>query len=299
MLNYLIVDFEFSTKTYEVTPSYLSIDDSRNDSKTEIMEQFDLLKPKMEFDILCYLSAFDWSNYSNNWGHCYYDYRVPYPNEDTTIVGLGIVNDAPFIYKYLHDPPQVIDLQFTLERLGVSTSLSGAIAHYFPDITVDKSCQRADWLKRPLSDNMKRYALMDVVYTKQLFWILKNDISDEDIEKSRQLYNAHKLPKLRICKLSQIKCGNLTNLHERKVAFMVWAYREIVAKRKNICIGFHMSHDKMKGFVEKIIRQYNTDRSLINPELQPVFKFIDTVYHMISDDIETNVIETIEPYLSV
>jgi hypothetical protein len=299
MLNHLIVDFEFSTNTYEVTPSYLSIDDSRNDSKTEIMKQFDLLRPEVEYDILGYLSGFDWSTYGGNYKHCYNEYRIPYPDEDTIIVGLGIVNDAPFIYKYLHDPPQVIDLQFTLERLGVPTSLSSAITHYFPDTTVDKSCQRADWLKRPLSDSMKRYALMDVVYTKQLFRILKNDISEEDVEKSMRLYNAHKLHKPRVCKLSQIKCGNLPNLHEKKVAFIVWAYREIIAKRKNICIGFYMSHDKMKNFVIEIIRQYNTDRSLINPELQPVFKFIDTVYHLISDDIETNTIETVEPYLSV
>jgi ribonuclease D len=61
-------------------------------------------------------------------------------------------------------PPVVWDTQIGVRLLGMRKfGLADLVSHYF-DVKLSKSSQKADWGRRPLSDEMIKYALNDVRY---------------------------------------------------------------------------------------------------------------------------------------
>ncbi len=65
-------------------------------------------------------------------------------------------------------PPTVYDTQIGARLLGVTKfGLGNLVSHYF-DITLEKSSQKADWGRRPLSEKMVEYALNDVRYLLEM-----------------------------------------------------------------------------------------------------------------------------------
>jgi len=71
-----------------------------------------------------------------------------------------------FLHRLGVVPKPLIDTQILAEFCGFEANISlRALCHHFFNVTLDKSCQRLDWLKRPLPSKALRYAHDDVQYT--------------------------------------------------------------------------------------------------------------------------------------
>lgn len=61
-------------------------------------------------------------------------------------------------------PPTVFDTQIGARLLGVRKFGYGDLVLHYMGVTLEKTSQKADWAKRPLTPVMEKYALNDVVY---------------------------------------------------------------------------------------------------------------------------------------
>ena len=61
-------------------------------------------------------------------------------------------------------PPRVFDTQIGARLLGVRKFGYGNLVEHYMGIELEKTSQKADWAKRPLTPVMEEYALNDVVY---------------------------------------------------------------------------------------------------------------------------------------
>ncbi|MBT8037575.1 MAG: hypothetical protein KJO21_08530 [Verrucomicrobiae bacterium] len=61
-------------------------------------------------------------------------------------------------------PPTVFDTQIGARLLGVMKFGYGDLVAHYMDVKIEKTSQKADWAKRPLTPVMEDYALNDVVY---------------------------------------------------------------------------------------------------------------------------------------
>ncbi|MGB2402350.1 MAG: ribonuclease D [Akkermansiaceae bacterium] len=61
-------------------------------------------------------------------------------------------------------PPTVFDTQIGARLLGVRKFGYGDLVSHYMDVQLEKTSQKADWAKRPLTPVMEEYALNDVIY---------------------------------------------------------------------------------------------------------------------------------------
>ena len=61
-------------------------------------------------------------------------------------------------------PPTVFDTQIGARLLGVRKFGYGDLVAHYMDVQLEKTSQKADWAKRPLTPVMEKYALNDVIY---------------------------------------------------------------------------------------------------------------------------------------
>ncbi len=61
-------------------------------------------------------------------------------------------------------PPTVFDTQIGARLLGVRKFGYGDLVGHYMDVQLEKTSQKADWAKRPLTPVMEKYALNDVIY---------------------------------------------------------------------------------------------------------------------------------------
>lgn len=61
-------------------------------------------------------------------------------------------------------PPTVFDTQIGARLLGVRKFGYGDLVDHYMDVQLEKTSQKADWAKRPLTPVMEKYALNDVIY---------------------------------------------------------------------------------------------------------------------------------------
>lgn len=61
-------------------------------------------------------------------------------------------------------PPRVYDTQIGARLLGVRKFGYGDLVQHYMDVSLEKTSQKADWAKRPLTSVMEEYALNDVIY---------------------------------------------------------------------------------------------------------------------------------------
>ena len=61
-------------------------------------------------------------------------------------------------------PPAVFDTQIGARLLGVRKFGYGNLVEHYMGVELEKTSQKADWAKRPLTPVMEEYALNDVVY---------------------------------------------------------------------------------------------------------------------------------------
>lgn len=80
--------------------------------------------------------------------------------------------DFEIFHHLFHQLPQnIFDTQIAANICGLGKSLSYSdLCQNICQVTIDKTYQKANWLKRPISQNMLNYAIIDVQYLEPLYW---------------------------------------------------------------------------------------------------------------------------------
>ena len=85
------------------------------------------------------------------------------------------------LFKIL--PNNVFDIQIAAGILGLGKALSYSnLCDKICNVTIDKTYQKADWLKRPLNSAMLQYAIIDVEYLESLYIYLQSMIDDQKLD---------------------------------------------------------------------------------------------------------------------
>ena len=122
-----------------------------------------------------------------------------------------------------------------LEQRG----LAGLLNHYF-GITLDKACQRADWSRRPLSEQMLQYARYDTRYLIQLRDVMIAELEHANLLKSAEFAFANILKTPYTPKVFNphgwAKVKGVRNLlpSRRGIVREVYSWRDTKAQRLNL-----------------------------------------------------------------
>lgn len=101
---------------------------------------------------------------------------------------LKVLHAARQDYEIFYDltnqlPQPLFDSQLAASLLGYGEQVGyGSLVQKTLGVQLDKAHTRTDWSKRPLSDAQIRYASDDVVYLRQLYPILKNQLIEQGRE---------------------------------------------------------------------------------------------------------------------
>lgn len=75
-------------------------------------------------------------------------------------------------------PPTVFDTQIGARLLGVRQFGYGDLVLHYMDVQLEKTSQKADWAKRPLTPVMEKYALNDVIYLLPMAEMIVNQLKE-------------------------------------------------------------------------------------------------------------------------
>ena len=102
--------------------------------------------------------------------------------------------DIEIFYHYFKATPKnVFDTQIAAMSLGKKKGLGYVdLCAEICEVEIDKSCQKEDWSRRPLPQNMLRYAALDVKYLHQIYQTMKERLEqsnawDRFYEQSKRL----------------------------------------------------------------------------------------------------------------
>ena len=76
-------------------------------------------------------------------------------------------------------PPTVFDTQIGARLLGVRQFGYGNLVEHYMGVSLEKTSQKADWAKRPLTEVMEKYALNDVIYLLPMAEIIVNQLKEK------------------------------------------------------------------------------------------------------------------------
>lgn len=91
--------------------------------------------------------------------------------------------DFEIFYRLFNELPQnIFDTQIAANVCGLGSSISYSdLCKKICDITIDKTYQTANWLKRPISQNMLDYAIIDVKYLESIYSHLYQIIEEKNL----------------------------------------------------------------------------------------------------------------------
>lgn len=76
-------------------------------------------------------------------------------------------------------PKMLFDTQIAARLLGATSFGYGNLVENYLGVKLDKGMQKADWARRPLTEEMKQYALNDVIYLQPLAETLVNKLKEK------------------------------------------------------------------------------------------------------------------------
>jgi ribonuclease D len=76
-------------------------------------------------------------------------------------------------------PTTVFDTQIGARLLGVRKFGYGDLVSHYMDVQLEKTSQKADWAKRPLTPVMEKYALNDVIYLLPMAEIIVSRLKEQ------------------------------------------------------------------------------------------------------------------------
>jgi ribonuclease D len=239
MSNVICIDFEFSTDTYENTPCVATIVFRDREYLYDLLDLSDVNSLKTLCD----------------------EYL------DLSVVGFGMSNDMQFIRKYIDYFVSILDLQLLFQKPHQSPpSLKTVVKELF-DVDIDKTMQTINWRRRPLTDQMKEYAINDARWTRKVYDECYHMIDWHHMNESQALFDKHAHPE-RFFKLSTFGLGNKPN-EQKVLGFIFWIAREQIAHKMNKNIGFICSNENLKTVIAGAYRslQSNGDDDDIPPEI--------------------------------
>ena len=148
-------------------------------------------------------------------------------------------------------PSAIFDTMLAARLLGERHFGLSSLVEKFLGVTLDKSSQKADWARRPLTERMENYARADTHYLKSLADKLKSELTAKkrlawhQESCSRLIVNCTKPQQVDSDLVWRIKGS--TRLGRRGLAILreLWHWREGEAVRNNRPPFFILAHEKM------------------------------------------------------
>jgi len=175
-----------------------------------------------------------------------------------------------FYHMFGKLPKNVFDTQIAAGVVGLDAGIGYArLCKTLLHINIDKTLQKADWLKRPLEKNLLNYAIKDVEYLVTLHRELSKTITERNLWDTYEL-RSKKLLSEESYKTQPEKIMKRMNLykisdHIKKNLSHFIELREECAKELDIPRGYCASDRDLIEICEKLP---TTDRVLLNLRIQ-------------------------------
>ncbi|MDC0864836.1 HRDC domain-containing protein [Rickettsiaceae bacterium] len=167
-------------------------------------------------------------------------------------------------------PKNVLDTQIAAGVIGLDAGIGYArLCKTLLHINIDKTLQKADWLKRPLEKNLLNYAIKDVEYLIPLHRELSKTITERNLWDTYEL-RSKKLLSEESYKTQPEKIMKRMNLYrvpdyiKKNLPYFI-ELREECAKELDIPRGYCASDRDLIEICEKLP---TTDRVLLNLRIQ-------------------------------
>jgi ribonuclease D len=235
------------------------------------------------------------------------DYIID-PLSIDNISGLGSVFSDPEIEKVLHaseydllilyDEYQfkfcnLFDTMLAAQILGRRKLGLDALMEEFFSITVNKKYQRANWGKRPIEDDMLRYAQMDTHYLIQIRRFLGDElektglspIAQEDFDRACQAYKHTKENHQE----AWWRLNGSKKLPPDKAAVLkgLYLFREGIAQKKNLPVFKVLSSQSLIQLAEKCPTNTKELFKLEISSKKSVQRYADELVKIIKDGLKS------------
>lgn len=145
-----------------------------------------------------------------------------------------------FFHLFKRLPENIFDTQIAAQFCEFGRYLSyGDVCNKICRIEIDKTYQRSDWLKRPISNDMLDYAIKDVEYLEEIYEVLWPIIKSNNMqnEYNQQVYNS--LLNIENYAFNADKAWQKVKFHNHSYSFIrkmkvMAAYREEQASSINL-----------------------------------------------------------------
>lgn len=151
--------------------------------------------------------------------------------------------------------PNIFDTQLAMQFLSPNEPISyeGLVKHYL-GYKVDKKLQYSDWMQRPLTKEHLEYALLDVVYLRDIYPKMLQDLTNrkrlEWVLDECEVYNESKdfYPKEQ--DLFKKFLNFFKSIFELQRCLKLVRWRESVARKKNVIRNQILSDDEIVWLVK-------------------------------------------------
>ena len=147
----------------------------------------------------------------------------------------------------------IMDIAIAQKLLGLKVNLSEYIGI---EKEVKDSFQRANWLKRPISDDLLHYAVNDVLYLINISEELENDLKkkglfEEYINASAAVSNKNFIVNQYEHYKKKFPGYKKLNKEKRKLGKTVWIFRELLGEHFNCPSGYIFSRKSMNDIINE------------------------------------------------
>lgn len=149
--------------------------------------------------------------------------------------------DLEILYREIGVLPKpVFDTQIAAALLGHTLQVGyGVLVHSLCGVSLKKTDSFTDWSRRPLSDSQLEYAADDVIYLREMYWIMKDKLEEKgrlawlenDFAELSDPARYCEDPRLRYKRLKRVSCLSRCQL---SAAREVAAWRETEARKRNV-----------------------------------------------------------------
>lgn len=149
--------------------------------------------------------------------------------------------DLEILYREIGVLPKpVFDTQIAAALLGHTLQVGyGVLVHSLCGVSLKKTDSFTDWSRRPLSDSQIEYAADDVIYLREMYFIMKERLEEKgrlawlenDFAELSEPARYNEDPRVRYKRLKRVSCLSRAQL---SAAREVAAWREMEARKRNV-----------------------------------------------------------------
>lgn len=175
-----------------------------------------------------------------------------------------------FLHLFSKLPTNVFDTQIAAGVIGLDEVMGyGRLCKALLNINIDKTMQKANWLERPLLEELTEYAIKDVEYLIPLHRELSNAINSRNLWETYKA-RSQKLLDLETYKINPEKFIKKIGLQDRSKIFkenfcLLLMLREECAQKVDLPRGYCASDQDLIRICETLP---TTDRDLIKSQIE-------------------------------